>query len=319
MEPLQVVGLGLASLDVLVRLKDMPTWRGGTRVSQFALDGGGPVGTAVAAAARLGARAGFIGTAGNDAAARMKLESLSNTGVDLSRTVIRNEPEDQVILVCVNELTGDRVFSGLKSLISSPLRIDELDRAYITSAEYLHLEGCHYQAALQAAKWMREAGKTVVFDGGTTSGGVGEGTRALLEYVHVLICGAGFAPGLTGKQDAMDAGRAALAFGPRIVVQTDGAAGSITTTAAEQFHTPAFPVDVVDTTGAGDVFHGAYIVGLLHGWPLPAIGQFASAVAAIKCTRLGGRAGIPSLADTLAFLMERGIAMPGEQSGQNLG
>jgi len=316
MDRLQVVGLGLTSLDVLVRLKDMPTWRGGSRLSGFALDGGGPVGTAMVAAARLGARAGFVGTAGDDVAARIKIESLANDGVDLSRLVIRDEPENQVILVCVDETTGDRVFSGLKSLGRNTLRIDELDRDYITSADYLHLEGFHYEAALQAAKWMREAGKAVVYDGGTTSGGISAETRALLEYVDVLICGAGFAPGLTGKKDTAEAGRAAVAFGPRIVVQTHGAAGSITATATEQFHTPAFPVDVIDTTGAGDVFHGAYIVGLLHGWPLPAVAQFASAVAAIKCTRLGGRAGIPSMAETLAFISDHGLAMPGEANAR---
>lgn len=305
MAGLQVVGLGLASLDVLLRLSDMPTWQRGTRLSAFALDGGGPAATAMAAAARLGARAGFVGTAGNDVAAKIKIDSLARDGVDLSRLVIRDEPEDQVIVVCVDASTGERVFSGLESLGRNQLRPDELDRDYITSADYLHLEGFHYDAALQAAKWMRDAGKTVVLDAGSTSGTVGDGTRRLLGYVDVLICGSGFAPGLTGRSDPFEAGRAALASGPRIVVQTEGAAGSYTVTANEAFHTPAFVVDVVDTTGAGDVFHGAYIVGLLHGWDLPAVAQFASAVAAIKCTRLGGRAGIPTLPETLAFLKEK--------------
>ena len=307
MAALQVVGLGLASLDVLVRLRDMPTWEHGARLSAFALDGGGPAATAMAAAARLGARAGFVGTAGNDVSAKVKVESLARDGVDLSRLVIRGEPENQVILVCVDESSGERIFSGLQTLGQNQLRVDELDRDYITSAEYLHLEGFHYEAALQAAKWMRAAGKTVVYDGGTTSGTVGEGARTLLEYVDVLICGAGFAPGLTGRSDAFEAGHAALACGPRIVVQTEGAAGSCTVTASEAFHTPAFAVDVLDTTGAGDVFHGAYIVGMLHGWSLRAIAQFASAVAAIKCTRLGGRAGIPTFREVIEFLKERGV------------
>ena len=307
MDAMQIVGLGLASLDVLLRLRDMPTWRGGTALSAFRLDGGGPAATAMAAAARLGARAGFIGTAGNDEAARIKIRALAADGVDLSRLVIRDGPENQVIVVYVDEQTGERVFSGLKGLSDGPLRVEELDRHYITSADYLHLEGFHYQAALQAAKWMREAGKTVVYDGSATSWPIGPETRALLEYVDVLICGAGFAPSLTGRGDPWEAGRAALDAGPRIVVQTDGVAGSRTVTAHEQFHTPVFPVEVVDTTGAGDVFHGAYIVGLLHGWDLRTIAQFSSAVAALKCTRLGGRAGIPTFPEVIAFLNDRGI------------
>jgi len=106
------------------------------------------------------------------------------------------------------------------------------------------------------------------------------------------------------------AGRAALALGPRIVVQTAGDEGSWTTTHDDEFATPCFAVDVVDTTGAGDVFHGAYIVGLLHGWDLRQTALFSAAVAALKCTRLGGRLGIPSMEQTLAFLHERDIDLP---------
>ena len=91
------------------------------------------------------------------------------------------------------------------------------------------------------------------------------------------------------------------------MVQTVGIDGSYTVTADEQFHTPAFEVDVVDTTGAGDVFHGAYLAGLLRGWDLRRVAIFSSAVSAIKCTRLGGRAGIPRFDKVLAFLRERGI------------
>jgi len=96
-------------------------------------------------------------------------------------------------------------------------------------------------------------------------------------------------------------------MGPRIFVETVGEEGSYTVTADERFHTPAFQVDVVDTTGAGDVFHGAYIVGLLHGWNVRQVALFSTAVSAIKCTKLGGRAGIPGFEGTLAFLQERGI------------
>ena len=83
-------------------------------------------------------------------------------------------------------------------------------------------------------------------------------------------------------------------MGPRIVVQTEGANGSYTVTRDERFHVPAFKVPVIDTTGAGDVFHGAYIVGMTHGWALRQVAQFATAVSAIKCTGLGGRGPIPS-------------------------
>lgn len=302
---LQIVGLGMATLDVLIRLNEMPSWEGGTRVEDFGFDGGGPVGTAMVAAARLGARVGFIGTAGNDVAAELKLRSIREAGIDLSRMVYRDAPEDQVVIVHVHAETGERVFSGVHREARTLLRSEDLDRAYITSADYLHLEGFHREAALQAARWMQEAGKTVVLDGSKTQGPIDLDMRSLITHVDVLISGDGFVQALTGLEDVAAACYAALEMGPEIVVQTVGAEGSYTATRDEQFHTPAFSCDVVDTTGAGDVFHGAYIVGLLHGWNLHEVARFSTAVSAIKCAHLGGRAGIPSFQETMAYLQER--------------
>ncbi len=304
---LDIVGLGLATLDVLVRLRDMPTWEHGTRLSGFRFDGGGLVGTAMVAAAKLGARVGFIGTAGNDDAADLKLKSFVECGVDLSRLARRQGAEDQVVVVYVHAETGERVFAGMETWRRQPLDPAELDKGYITSADYLHLDGFHHRAALQAARWMKDAGKKVVMDGSKTTGPVSEEHRQLVPYLDVLITGEGYGRGLTGQDDIWQAGRAVLQMGPRIFCETVGEQGCYTITAEEEFHTPAFQVDVIDTTGAGDVFHGAYIVGLLRGWTPRQCALLASAVSAIKCTKLGGRAGIPNFEQTMAFLKERGI------------
>jgi ribokinase len=316
---LQVIGLGLATLDVLMRLKDMPTWERGARLSGFRFDGGGLVGTAMVASARLGARVGFVGTAGTDDAADLKLKSMVECGadqehpIDLSHLVRHPGSEDQIVIVYVHAETGERVFSGMGLGQRHPLRVADLDRDYIVSADYLHIDGFHHEAALQAARWMREAGKTVVMDGSKTTGPVRDAHRELIPYVDVLITGEGYARGLTGIDDIWEAGNAVLQLGPRIFCETVGADGSYTITApyrghpGDGFHTPAFEVDVVDTTGAGDVFHGAYIVGMIQGWTPRQCAQFSTAVSAIKCTKLGGRAGIPTFDETLAFLKERGI------------
>jgi sugar/nucleoside kinase (ribokinase family) len=138
---------------------------------------------------------------------------------------------------------------------------------------------------------------------------VREPHQELIPHVDVLITGEGYARGLTGIDDIWQAGEAVLELGPRIFVETVGDRGCYTITRNERFHTPAFKVDVVDTTGAGDVFHGAYIVGMMHGWTPRQCALFSTAVSAIKCTRLGGRAGIPTFEQTMAFLSERGIEM----------
>lgn len=333
MAPLQIVGLGLAALDILVRTQDLPTWECGARLSALAIDGGGPVATALAAAQKLGAQTGYVGTYGSDRMGRIKLETLVEHGIDVSRAIQRPGAEEHAILVCVHGETGERIFSGIGHRSMQPLQVDELDRDYLTSAEFLHLDGTYMEAALQAARWMHVAGKRVMVDGPATQGQVSEDMRELVSLADILICGSGFGRGLTGKESIWEAGEALLDLGPGIVVQTEGKVGSYTSTRVKSsspegkysfpqglystpkgkyssLHTPAFEVEVLDTTGAGDVFHGAYLVGLLHGWDLQQAALFSTAVSAMKCAQLGGRQGIPEFGQALAFLKERGIYLP---------
>ncbi|MBN1583514.1 MAG: carbohydrate kinase family protein [Anaerolineae bacterium] len=304
----QIVGLGLATLDVLIRLNDMPTWEGHSRADGFRFDGGGLVGTAMVAAAKLGAQVGFIGTAGTDESADLKLKSFRECGVDLSHLVRRNGPDDHVMLVFVHSETGERVFAGVRGGHHQSIQPEELDKAYITGADYLHIDAIlHHEAMLSAVQWMKTAGKTVTMDGSKTNGVVGKEHRALIPYVDVLITGEGYGRGLTGHDDIWAAGDQVLEMGPRVFIETRGDQGCFGVTREERFHIPAFDVDVIDTTGAGDVFHGAYIVGMIHGWTPQQCAQFSAAVSAIKCMKLGGRAGIPTFEQTMTFLQERGI------------
>ncbi len=307
--PIRIVGLGLAALDILVRTNDLPTWECGVRLRALGIDGGGPVATALVAAQRLGVQTGYVGTCGSDRLGRIKLETLSEHGVDVSHMVQRPGTEESAILVCVHEASGERIFSGAAHPDFQVLQPAELDASYITSAEFLHLDGCHAEAALAAARWMRQAGKRVMLDGSATRGPVSPQMRLLVAEADVLICGSGFGPALTGKSELWEAGTAILQMGPKIVVQTEGSAGSYTSTQEGSFHTPAFQVEVLDTTGAGDVFHGAYLVGMLHGWDLPSIAIFSSAVAGLKCSQLGGRQGIPTFEQTMHFLLQHGISI----------
>lgn len=304
---IQVVGLGLAALDILVRAVDLPTWECGGRLQALGIDGGGPVATALVAAQQLGVQTGYIGTYGSDRMGRIKLETLTEYGIDTQYAIQREGVENHTVLVCVHGESGERIFSGVAGRRWSPLRVDELDRNYITSADILHLDGMQMEAALAAARWMQAAGKPVMLDGATTRGPIGQPMRDLIQHVDYLICGSGFVPALTGCSDLWEAGEAALELGPRVVVQTEGKDGSYTVSRDGRFHVPAFEVEVIDTTGTGDVFHGAYLVGLLKGWNLKQITLFSTAVAALKCARLGGRQGIPRYEQAIEFLCQRGI------------
>jgi ribokinase len=306
MSNLEVIGLGITTVDVVLRLEQMPTWEDPGRVSGFALANGGPAGTACAVAAMFGVRTGFIDTIGNDEMAMRKQRELEQVGVDLSDMIKRDAPDDHVVIVYVDEKTGERCFSSLRGFVSQPIQPEELDRDYLISAHYLYLDGEHIEAALQAARWMHEAGKKVVLDGKKTNRPIPEPMQKLVAETDVLICSSGFGTMLTGHKDLWKVGRSILDRGPGIVVQTEGEDGSYTVSPDDEFHTPAFEVEVVDTTGAGDVFHGAYLVGLQQGWNLRKIATFASAVSAIHCTVLGNRNGIPSMEEVDTFLRERG-------------
>jgi ribokinase len=302
----EIIGLGLANVDVVMQRSEMPTWENPGVTTGFTLADGGQAGTACAVSAMFGVPSGFIDTIGEDDMADRKRGKLVEAGVDVSRLAQREGPEDHVFIVFVQEQTGERFFSFVKGFLAQPLQPEELDRDYITAARYLHLDAMHSQAAMQAAKWMHEAGKQVVLDASATDRPVPDYMRELVGETDILICGSGFGPMLTGEQDLYEAGRAALALGPQVVVQTEGVDGSYTVTKDEEFHVPSFEVDAIDTCGAGDVFHGAYLVGLVKGWDLKRIATFSSAVSAIHCTVLGNRKGIPSMEEVETFLRERG-------------
>jgi sulfofructose kinase len=302
-----IVGLGLSTVDVLIRLCDMPTWDKGTPFSDFSLQGGGMVSTAMVAASRLGAKAGYIGTVGSDDTGSQKLSWMKNEGVDISHAVAHGGAEQSIVVCYVNEKTGDRLFSWKNWAFRADLEVQQLDRSYISGARILHLDGMYGKAAQCAAQWVKDAGGQVMLDAGATNGPVRQEMRELVGLVDYLICGSGFAQSLTGCSDLQQALIAALRLGPSVAIQTEGAQGSYCALPDDYFHTPVFPVDVVDTTGAGDVFHGAFCVATLKNWSIKNRIIFSTAVSALKCTRLGGRAGIPRLDETFAFLKSRNI------------
>jgi ribokinase len=223
-------------------------------------------------------------------------EEFGREGVDLSRLRVQAGARSQICLVLVEAGTGRR--SILCYRARGELVLDEADRTYISSARYLHLDGHLMDAAITAARWARADGVKVSFDANRPRPRLDE----LVPLANVLIASERFPPAYTGQVDQVRAGRSLLEMGPEIVVITLGAEGCLCLWEDQVIHVPGFQVDVVDTTGAGDAFHGAFLYGLLQGWELERTAIFANAVAAINCTHLSGRAGLPSLSEAEAFL-----------------
>ena len=295
-----VVGLGLSTVDHLGVVEALPSFDEVAFVSDYDQQGGGPVATALVTLARLGARVAYLGKRGDDDGGRIIHADFVRYGVD-DRSIVAPGAISPLSYIAVERGTGQRAIFFYPGS-TGELEPAELERGTIASARYLHLEGWFPSAALQAAAWAREDETEVVLDGTM----VGPHSQALVSLTDVLIADANFPRELTGLDHPESAGRALLAMGPRIVVITLGSQGALALSDDAMLRQPAFSVSAVDTTGAGDVFHGAFIFGLLQDWQLDRVLRFASATAALKCTRLGGRAGIPTLAGVEAFLQEAG-------------
>lgn len=146
-------------------------------------------------------------------------------------------------------------------------------------------------------------GVTVVFDADVLA--YDSEIGKIVELTDILMPSNGFAQRFTNRDNPEKALEIMRAQGPSLVLITLGDEGSVCLAEDRIFYTPSFEVNVVDTTGAGDVFHGAFICGMLRDWPLEKVAEFASAVAGIKCTKLGGRLGIPTFKEAMRFLKDR--------------
>ncbi len=298
MRALDVVGLGYASWDYLGIVPAPPVFDADTMtLARFASCGGGPVATALVTLARLGARVGYLGVLGDDESGRRVLADLRREGVDVSRVVVRPGVRSHTCLVLVEAGTGRRSILCDRGTLGA-LPLGDADRAYIARARFLHLDGQFMAAAIVAACWAREAGVCVSLDANRPRPRLDE----LLPLVDVLVTSATFPAAYTGRDDLAQAMRALQALGPETVVVTLGAQGCAYLEDEQIVRVPGLAVEVVDTTGAGDAFHGAYLLGLLQGWDAARTARFANAVAALNCRALGGRAALPGLEEVLALV-----------------
>ena len=298
----KVVGVGLACLDQLLLWRDMQAPLVGNKILDFQVQGGGMVGTAMVAVARLGGQAEFWGAVGDDWMGRMILDGFRCESVDTRHVVVVPGGRGPMVVVCVDHPTGQRHFLYWTGFPEPEGEIGSLES--LETAGCVLVDGTHHQSALRAARQARRLGVPVVAD----MGGVGEKTAALLSHVEYAIISEGCAQRVAGGDDYLAACQAIRSMGPEHVVVTLGEKGLVYLDGERLAEMPAYPVEVVDTTGAGDTFHGAFCYGLTEGFPFVRNLQFSSAAAAMKCRQMGGRAGIPGRDEVVRFLIERGVA-----------
>lgn len=303
--PFDVVGVGINVVDYLFRIPHFPEPDTKMDARGAMIQGGGLTATAMVACARLGLRTRYIGKFGDNEIGQLARRELTDEGLDLGAAVTAPGIPNRFCVVLVDEASGARTIVRQRD----PriwLRPPDLDRETVCAGRLLHLDGYEGDAALQAARFAREAGIPVSVDAEEPT----EHREALFRLTDILIVGRRYGRMVTGADAPRDILRGLAALGPRVVGLTLAEAGSMLWHRGEIVEAPGFPVEVVDTTGAGDVFHGAFAYGLLQGWEAEVILTFANAVSALKCTHLGGRTGIPSASEVRAFLRTRGIDLP---------
>ncbi|WP_129125652.1 carbohydrate kinase family protein [Geomonas oryzae] len=288
-----VVGLGVSTVDLLMVVDELPGSELVQKAHATAVAGGGPVATALVALARLGAKTAMLDRLGDDLFGRMIIEEFGREGVDTSGIAIAQGKSSSHASILVRRRDGARAITFAPG-DSGELDAADLPADTIRAARILHLNGRHWDASLCAAQIAREAGGLVSFDGGSHR--FQQAHHELMRLVDICIVAEQYATAYTGVADPQGAAQQLLMVGPKIVVVTCGTAGSyVTSISGEFFHQPAFNVvPVVDTTGAGDAYHGAFLFGIARGLSLRETAEYASAAGAINTTALGGRAALPN-------------------------
>jgi sugar/nucleoside kinase (ribokinase family) len=285
-----VVGVGLNATDTIIRLPYFPTLDSKVPIISSHLRAGGQVATAMVACQRWGLHARYVGKVGDDWAADFQQEQLDADGVE---SHVRREPHcpSPQSYILVDAKSGERTVLWSRDP-RAELHPDEVQREWVQSAKILLVDGHDATAAAQAARWAREVDMPVVAD----VDNLYPGAKALLELVTHMIGSTAFPHRITSEPDLLKAlPQIHAQFKYHLTAATLGKNGVIAWDGVRFLQVPGFVVEVVDTTGAGDVFHGAFVYGMAKGFPLERNLEFSCAAAALSCMAIGARAGISTL------------------------
>jgi len=290
-EEIQVVGLGQACVDYLGPLNFYPKENLKEELLDLQIRCGGPASTAIVTLSCLGVSSSFLGSVSDDFFGQEIVKNLINKKVDITCLKIIPGYTSQFAFIAVTRSSGNRTIFWHRGSVPK-LKKEDINLGLFRNARVLHLDGLMIEASIEAAKQAKALGMTVVMDGGTLR----EGTRELASLIDILIVSETFATSLVQFNAPIEDALYSLRdLGPGQAVITLGEKGSIGLNDKGIFRQKAFSVEAVDTTGAGDVYHGAYIYGVLQMWEMCQCMQFASAAAALKCKGLGAQYAIPNL------------------------
>ena len=295
----RVIGIGLACLDQLLIWEDMAAPVQDNKIVDTAMQGGGMAATAMVTVSRLGGEAELWAAVGDDWVGQQIVRSLETERVDVRQVVRMLGANSMFMVVCVDRKSGERHFMHWNAPDKPDAAIGDL--AHLADAGCLLIDHTLPASELRAAQEAQRLGVPVVSDTERLT----EWHTEIFPFVDYTIVSERGARAV--NENLRDACRSIRQMGAGCVVVTLGEKGLVYLDGETYGQLPAFEVEAVDTTGAGDVFHGAFCYGLVQGFSLEANLRFSSATSALKCLHIGGRAGIPSRNQVDDFLQQKSV------------
>lgn len=301
----KVVGIGACVMDTLITVPEYPQEDTKLRAKGSKAAGGGPCATGLVAASKLGVTAGYIGVLSDDNGGNFLKEDFKKYNVDTENVVVESGYRSFTSVIWLSEKSASRTCVFDKGNLPK-LSLNEKQKEAVKNAQILMIDGNEIGGAEEASIIANNSDTKVLYD----CGGLYQGVERLLKLTDIMIPSEEFALNHTGCDNVTDAAKKLMAtYKPEVVVITCGKEGGVYFDGTELFKYPAFKVDAVDTNGSGDVFHGAFAAGIIHGYSYKQCCYFASATSAIKCTGIGARESVPSKERVLGFLKEKGYEL----------
>ncbi len=307
-----VVGVGLNATDTIIRIPHFPAFNSKVEFRSAEVLPGGQVASAMVACTKWGLATRYVGKIGDDDAGQFQRKEMQLAGVEAHWVVVPN-CQSQTAFILVDEGSGERTILWKRDP-RLELLPQEICREWVLRSKLLHVDGHDCGAAAAAARWAREAGIAVLGDLDNAYSGV----EALLENVDYLIASRDFPSRMIGEPNLLNSlPELARRFVCRVTAATLGADGVLAWDGLKFHYAPAFAVETLDTTGAGDIFHAGFAYALTRGYPLPQTLEFSCAAAALSCTAPGARGGIAPL-DQIDRLLRTGGRHPPAFSQEQL-
>lgn len=282
-----IIGVGAATWDELWRVDAFSDQEVVSEASDYTAMGGGPVATALCVMSKLGHRTVLIDSCGEDEVGRKVLADLERWQVGTDLIQVHPEAASARAVILVRAADGARQIFFKPASLAAPKLTEEM-RKSLSQARLLHLNGRHESLARDLVAVAQSQGVEISFDGG--AGRYRDSLRDLVEASHLRIVSREFAERYTGSSDIQVMMAGLLRSPARIVVITAGADGCYwAERLGDIHHQKPEPISPVDTTGCGDVFHGAFLHGWIHGWPMERCADFANSMASANALGLGGR------------------------------